>query len=210
VEVAPLGGEVRGMNSGNRSAKKNAWPVLAVAALCLGPFVVAVLLYANRDSFGGFELLENPDRELFASPPAIPLEPLSLASGGQTEPAWSRSRWSLIYASTGPCETECAEALTRLEQVWLSLGGDRDRVQRILLLSAAPEGVTVPDGFVIGLIELSGGDALVDLFGRERLELGRYFVVDPLGNIILSYPGAADQQGLLDDLERLLAVSRVG
>jgi hypothetical protein len=68
----------------------------------------------------------------------------------------------------------------------------------------------VPDGFVIGLFDVSGGDSLVDLFGRERLEQGRYFVVDPLGNIILSYPDSADQQRLLDDLERLLSVSRVG
>jgi cytochrome oxidase Cu insertion factor (SCO1/SenC/PrrC family) len=198
------------MNDGNRSVKRSAWPIVAIAALCLGPFVVALLLYAGRDSLGGFGQLPNPDRELFASPPTIPLEPLNLAGGGQSKPDWSRSRWSLVYASLATCTADCAVALERLDQVWLSLGGDRDRVQRILLLPEAPPDDMVPDGFVIGLFDVSGGDSLVDLFGREQLEQGRYFVVDPLGNIILSYPDSADQQRLLDDLERLLSVSRVG
>jgi hypothetical protein len=194
----------------NRRVKQSAWPVVAIAALCLGPFVVALLLYAGRDSFGGFELLPNPDRELFASPPTIPLEPLILAGGGRSDPTWSRSRWSLIYASSQPCEANCAAALERLDEVWLSLGGDRERVQRIVLMTEAPSGGAVPNGFVVGLLASLGGGMLIDLFGRERLGQGRYFVVDPLGNIILSYPDSADQQGLLDDLERLLSVSRVG
>jgi hypothetical protein len=51
---------------------------------------------------------------------------------------------------------------------------------------------------------------LVRLLGQERLEAGRYFVVDPLGNVILTYPDDADQGRLREDLERLLDVSRVG
>jgi len=194
---------------------RRAWPIIAVAALCLGPFVVALLLYAGRDSFGGFDQLPNPDRELIENPAVVPLEPLRLADGGRTDPDWARSRWSLIYARSQPCDANCAVALDRLDQVWLALGGERDRVQRLLLVpeedaAGVPDGGAVPDGFVVGLFAGPGGNTLVELLGRERLEQGRYFVVDPLGNIILAYPGTADQQRLLEDLERLLSVSRVG
>ena len=39
---------------------------------------------------------------------------------------------------------------------------------------------------------------------------GRLYVVDPLGNLVLSYPRAADRQGLLKDMERLLKLSHIG
>ncbi len=204
------------MNDGNRGDKRSAWPIIAVAALCLGPFVAALLLYAGRDSFGGFDQLPNPDRELIADPAVVPLEPLELADGSRTEPDWARSRWSLIYASSGPCDADCAAAADRLDRVWLALGGERDRVRKFVLVPEDPDGGSIadgaimPDGFEVGLIDTAGGDALVDALGRERLDQGRYFVVDPLGNIILSYPDTADQQRLLEDLERLLEVSRVG
>jgi cytochrome oxidase Cu insertion factor (SCO1/SenC/PrrC family) len=201
----------------SRSARRrSAWPLIAVGALCLGPFLVAVILYAGRESFGGFGQLPNPDRELIADPATVPLEPLRLADGSRTDSDWARSRWSLIFGTVGPCGEDCAAALDRLDRVWLALGGERDRVRRFLLVREGPDGgivtddITVPEGFTVGVIDIAGAAALVQALGRERLEQGRYFVVDPLGNIILSYPDTADQQRLLDDLERLLAVSRVG
>jgi len=214
----------RGVSGGDGRPRRNVWPLIAVAALCFGPFVAALLLYAGRDSFGGFDPLPNPDRELIANPAVVPLDPLRLADGGHTDPDWARSRWSLIYARSRPCAADCTAAVDRLDRVWLSLGGERDRMRRFLLVpddtgdtgdtdgAAGPgrlEG-SVPEGFTVGLIDTAPGNALADALGRGRLEQGRYFVVDPLGNIILSYPDTADQQRLLEDLERLLEVSRVG
>jgi hypothetical protein len=190
--------------------KARSWPLFAIGALFAGPFVVALLLYAGRGSFGGFEQLPNPDRELFASPPGIPLAPLRLADGSATDPGWARSRWSLIYARMRPCEASCLDALGRLHEVYLALGSERDRVRLVLLVPASAGSTRVPADFLLGILAAPGGDELVRVFGPERLEEGRYFVVDPLGNVILSYPDDADQGRLLQDLERLLEFSRVG
>ena len=203
-----MNNRARDGNATARGGKRGAWPVIAIAALCFGPFLAALLLYAGRDSFGGFDQLPNPDRELFANPAVVPLEPLRLADGSRTDPDWARSRWSLIYARSRACDAGCGAALDRLNRVWLALGGERDRMRRFLLVPEGPD--AVPDGFAVGRLDASGGDGLAAALGRERLEQGRYFVVDPLGNIILSYPDTADQQRLLEDLERLLEVSRVG
>ena len=187
-----------------------AWPLAALAALFFGPFLIAVVLYAGRDSFGGFGQLPNPDRELIANPPAVPLEPLALADGGASEADWARSRWSLIYARIAACQDPCVAALSRLHQVYLALGGDQDRVQQVFLMPASDVGAPVPSGFLVGVVDAPANAGLVAVLGRDRLEQGRYFVVDPLGNLILSYPDDADQGRLLEDLERLLEVSRVG
>jgi cytochrome oxidase Cu insertion factor (SCO1/SenC/PrrC family) len=38
----------------------------------------------------------------------------------------------------------------------------------------------------------------------------RLYLVDPLGNLLMSYPPDAPPRALLDDLERLLKLSHIG
>lgn len=190
--------------------KRGAWPLVALAALFFGPFLIAVLLYAGRGGLGGLEQLPNPDRELIEDPQSIPVAALPLADGSKTVPDWARSRWTLIYARIPACEGRCEAALTRLHQVYLALGGDRDRVQPVFLARASEVRIQVPAEFLTGILDPADGAELIGVLGAERLLEGRYFVVDPLGNVILSYPDDADQSRLLKDLERLLDVSRVG
>jgi hypothetical protein len=65
-------------------------------------------------------------------------------------------------------------------------------------------------GYLVGDVRAPANNELIRLLGPERLAEGRIFVVDPLGNVVASYPADADQGRLLEDLERLLAVSRIG
>lgn len=190
--------------------RRRAWPVLAVAALFVGPLLLAIGLYAARGNFGGFAHLPNPDRELIENPPGLPLVGLDRPGGTATDPGWSRSRWSLIYAKMPACEGRCEAALTRLHQVYLALGGERDRVQLVFLAPSSEAGAAAAADFLIGILDSPSGAELARVLGRDRVGAGRYFVVDPLGNLILSYPADADQSRLLKDLERLLDVSRVG
>ncbi|MDX1561516.1 MAG: hypothetical protein R3305_01240 [Gammaproteobacteria bacterium] len=185
------------------------WPLYAIAALFAGPLVLAVLLYAGRGALD-FGALPNPDRELIATPANLDGTALERPDGSLTDSDWARYRWSLIYARMSRCERQCGDALTRLSQVRAALGEDRDRVQLVFIAPSADAGDGAGGGFAIGLIDGRHRDELIRAFGSERLEQGRYFVVDPLGNVILSYPDDADQTRLLDDLERLLDVSRVG
>jgi len=186
------------------------WPLVGVGALFFGPLIVAMLLYAGRSILGDFAQLPNPDRELIANPPELPLIGLVQADGSTLDPAWSRSRWSLIYAKMPTCDGQCTAALARLNQVYLALGGERDRVQLVFLAPASEVGTNNAAEFLIGILDSPEGAELVSLFRPERLRDGRIFVVDPLGNVILSYPADADQSRLLQDVERLLDVSRVG
>jgi cytochrome oxidase Cu insertion factor (SCO1/SenC/PrrC family) len=186
------------------------WPLALLALLFFGPFLIAVILYSGRGAVGGFGQLPNVDRELIENPETMPLVPLTLADGALTEAGWARSRWSLIYAKMPACEGRCEAALTRLHQVYLALGADRDRVQQVFLAPASEARTPAPAEFLIGLLDVPGGADLISVLGTERLEQGRFFVVDPLGNVILSYPDDADQSRLLQDLERLLEVSRIG
>jgi cytochrome oxidase Cu insertion factor (SCO1/SenC/PrrC family) len=159
---------------------------------------------------GGFGQLPNPDRELIENPFQLPLTGLVQPDGTLLDSAWSRSRWSLIYAKMRACDGQCSQALERLNQVYAALGRDRDRVQQVFLAPTRDVEIAAAAEILIGILDTPEGAELVRLLGPDRLADGRIFVIDPLGNVILSYPADADQSRLLKDLERLLDVSRVG
>jgi cytochrome oxidase Cu insertion factor (SCO1/SenC/PrrC family) len=114
----------------------------------------------------------------------------------------------LIYARISPCEAQCAAELDRLQQVHAALGRDQDRVQRVFLTGDPRESSRRQSGLVAGRLEPRS--SLSMLLGPERIAAGRVFVVDPLGNLVSSYPPDADRRRILEDLERLLDVSKVG
>jgi len=161
-----------------------------VAAVCFGPFAVALFLYYGP--FGQTWLPQLPgSRELLAQPIAVP-------------PEWQddAARWQLIYARMAACEQQCAQHLARLQQVQVALGRDQDRVQRALwhvgdLTDLDPKLVT-------HALDDDVGRGVAEALGPERLNLGRVLVANPRGLVIVSYPPDVEQKELLRDLKRLL------
>jgi cytochrome oxidase Cu insertion factor (SCO1/SenC/PrrC family) len=190
------------------SARSALVPAL-IAATCLGPFVLALLVYYVPNELTE-RRLANPERALLASPMPLPKVPVRMAGGGMTGPDWARYRWSLIYARITPCEGHCASALARLTEVHLALGRNQARVQRVLLVADEDFRMTGDPELLVGYLDGERDAELVGALGLEMLEQGRIFVVDPLGNLVMSYPPEPDQARLLEDLERLLDVSRIG
>ena len=58
------------------------------------------------------------------------------------------------------------------------------------------------------------GDALRSLFalsaGDRPFAGERLYLIDPLGNLMMSYARTADPKGIIKDLSRLLKYSRTG
>ena len=118
------------------------WTVpILIAVACLAPLALALVAYYVPNAFTR-EMLVNPERTLLSSPVPLPAVPLRTA-GGATAPDWARYRWSLIYARITPCEGRCAADLGRLTAVYLALGRNRARVQRVLLLGDMPNSAPI-------------------------------------------------------------------
>lgn len=190
------------------SSRSRRAPIL-IAVACLGPFALAVLAY-YAPTHVTLRPLANPERMLLPHAVPLPAVPLRTAGGGTSGVDWARSRWSLIYARMTPCEGLCASDLARLTAVYLALGRNRARVQRVLLIADEDFRMTGDPTLLVGYLDEGRDAALVRALGADLLEQGRIFVVDPLGNLVMSYPPAPNQQRLLEDLERLLDVSRIG
>ena len=172
------------------------------------PLAVAVVLYYQTDWRPGDT---GNHGELVI--PAAPTPALGLPTpGGEpTDAEFLRNHWSLVYIAREPCDEDCRTALYNGRQMRLALGRLMDRVHRIYLYTgAAPEAAFIarehPD---LLLADASGEEAgrLLEAFSGQA---EGYWLVDPLGNVMMRYPPEQPPRGMLEDIKRLLRLSRIG
>ena len=152
--------------------------------------------------------------------PARPLAALALttADGGQTPPDFLRGKWSLVYVGDGLCDDRCRKALYLTRQSRIALNKDMDRVQRVFLVTGrcCDRGFLAqehPD-LIVARVDDDAAAALLEPFptygGVPLADAGRIFIVDPLGNLLMSYAPTAPDKALLTDMKKLLRLSHIG
>jgi hypothetical protein len=193
---------------------RNRLILVLVLLVCAGPLLLAIgwyLLYS-----GGEGLQTRNHGELVH--PAYPLEarPLEALAGphaGETREFPGDRTWTLVQVAPRGCDQTCRQALWSTRQGRLALGRDMGRVKRVLIASSE----ALERDFLVGehrdltVFDLAAADALVaELRSIAEPEPGRIYLIDPLGNVMMTYPPGHDAQGLIKDLEHLLKASRIG
>jgi cytochrome oxidase Cu insertion factor (SCO1/SenC/PrrC family) len=194
---------------GSRS-RKQIWVLIAAF---VAPLALAFVLYYGMDvrphgSTNKGDLIQ----------PARPLPEVELpGAADQTLAADAlRGKWSMVFIGDGACDARCREALTLMRQTRLALGDKMDRVQRVFLVSENCCDREYLDrehsGLLLGRIDNPAGQALLETFpdAAQAAGLGRIYLVDPLGNLMMKYEPDAPQKGLLEDLKKLLKLSHIG
>ena len=177
-------------------------PQIAVAATATTP-----LVRANQES-GFVDFLS-------ALPQDNPR--LALASLGDF-----RGRWLLVRVGPSSCDEDCLRQLYVMRQLRLTTGRERDRVERLWLVTDAgtPAAQSLAD--YAGTWVLSVPKADTDLWPREIPiqpasaamatvpTAGHLWLIDPLGNLMMRFPLDPDPAKMKKDLMKLLKASRVG
>jgi hypothetical protein len=188
--------------------------LVGLAALFLGPLVLSAALYFGSSLRPSGHVQHG---ELLDPARPLPAVALATADGKFTAADFLRHRWTLIVVTGGDCDPRCAGALEVARIARVALDQDAPRVQRVLL--AAPgccEAVWrggAADGLLTAWLDAADGQKLVAALATRTAPVpqpGRIYVVDPLGNLMLSYPPGADARDLLKDLGRLLRLSQIG
>ena len=178
--------------------------LLLIATVFLGPLVVAAWMY-----YGGHLTPQG------ASNAGALLEPIVNV---EDEVPGTRLRelapegWIMLYADAAPCAEECRDALYKMRQSRKMLGREMDRVERVFLHGdSAPDTVFLEEQHA-GLITLSEQD-LLQMLERKRpgyVQPGGLYLFDPLGNLVMYFPPGLDPREMVDDIKRLLKLSRIG
>lgn len=176
------------------------------------PIVIVLAMYKIDWRPGGAS-----HGELIAPPKPLHVATQNDLQGKPFGAAQWKSKWHLVYVYAPGCTAACAQEVHMLRQVHVSLNQEIDRVQRVLLAPGTQDQAALaalqqryPD-----LVILVGpaADTLTsqfDLPGQPAATSGRTYLVDPLGNLMMSYPAGHQPKGLRDDLMRLLKYSWVG
>ena len=202
---------------------RNLRTLAVLAALFLAPLALAFFTYYGTDWRPGARVnhgqLITPARPLpDVALPRVSLEATTPAAApgtvapGAPAPLF-RKRWSLVYLGGGNCDAACREALYVMRQTRLALNNNMTRVARVFLavsaccdrayLAREHTGLEVLDASV------PAAEPLLAEFPAPRRE-HTLFVVDPLGNLVMSYDAREDPRGLLQDLQKLLRLSHIG
>ncbi len=170
--------------------------LLLVASLFVVPFAAAIALYFSfywRPAVGAHGTLIDPPRPL-------PVDEL-------------QGRWSLVYLAGENCNERSPAVLEELARLRLALDKDAARLQRVLLHAgecAAPDPPSAESDLLVFRATGDDGAALRALFPPATDGSNGIYIVDPHGNLLMSYPATGSARGLLKDLERLLRLSSIG
>lgn len=126
-------------------------------------------------------------------------------------------KWYLTYISSRPCLNQCENALYSLSQIWTALGRKQDRVTTaIMLTDEAQRNIArrLEGSPKLQFVPVST-EQVTNAFGKTDVE--GIYIVDALGNVILTYPLHGDKQeavlasrDILSDMRKLLKLSRIG
>lgn len=184
--------------------------LLLLVAVFFAPLAVAFLLYYGVD--GWRPTGSTNHGELIH--PARPLPQVQLLT--DTDAKFSNSqfqdKWTVVYVGDGQCDTTCRDALVLMRQTRLALNDNAARVQRLFLVTGnccdrAYLQAEHP-GLQIARVDDAAGQRLLATFPADAI--GRIYIVDPLGNLMMGYQPAGLARGLLEDLKKLLKLSHIG
>lgn len=192
------------------------WVMLALAALFLSGLVTSYIIvkigYRPGATQNYGELVE----------PARPITDVMLRDlDGRSLPFSSlKGKWLLIYFGPADCLTPCTRNLYKMRQITLAQGQEAHRVQPVFIVTntAALDVLRFTLKDYPLTIALRGQSAAVrELASQFSVPMGgaldgldRIYVVDPLGNFMMSYPADADPRLMLKDLRQLLRASHIG
>jgi len=191
--------------------------LLILASIFFVPLAIAFWLYYGA---GGWSPQGGTNKGDLLNP-AVPLPAvaLPLQDGTRTAPDFLQGKWTIAYLGKGACDERCRKALYLSRQSRIALNKDMDRVQRVFLATGsccdrAFLAAEHPDLAVVAL----GADpesrtllAQIPVFDGVPVEqAGRLYLIDPLGNLVLSYSSDAPDKALLTDVRKLLRLSHIG
>jgi hypothetical protein len=191
--------------SGAPSQRRARLQFVLIAAVFLGPLLLAAWLY-----FQG-----NPLQPSGRTNHGALLEPIvnigeilpESAIGGLADTAWL-----LLYPNSDACDERCEEALYTIRQSRLMLGREMDRLQRVFLHVESPPDTVFLAAEHQGLITLEDSKLIALLENKRPVDVaaGGYYLVDPLGNLVMYFHPDLNPADMVDDIKHLLRLSRIG
>lgn len=146
--------------------------------------------------------------------PVLPLNNLNLQNemGEPVNISSLQEKWTLAYLSTDGCNEKCQQQIFALRQLRLMNGKNIDRIQRLFVYGELQQNEieSVRSAFP-GLLMATGDNASLKqaeaLFMQKGHEdANRIYLIDPKGNLMMSYPENINPRHIYFDMKKLLKI----
>lgn len=181
--------------------------LLAIAAVVIGPILIAWLMVKLQigipQTHNNQSSLVEP--ELTAQDWQLPLEPVGYGAP-----------WRLLVTAPAECDDSCLALVHEARQIHIATGREANRVEHVLALGQPASG-ELSDQLQHDYPRLEQVPLPLETY-RNSLNVHpaawqqgpQLWVIDPLGRVVLHRDADKPGKHLLDDLRRLLKLSKVG
>jgi hypothetical protein len=197
------------VEQGKKQQREGRWKLFLVIAVCAAPMIASYLAYyvikpQGRTNYGA--LLD---------PRAYPIPALgSTTLDGQPVALDSyRGKWIMLQVNGADCDDACTKKLYHMRQLRLTQGKDRDRVERVWLITDNKPLETQLMREYDGTRMIRAKPELVQAWlpaEPNTTVTDHIYMIDPLGNLMMRFPKDADPNKIKKDLSKLLKASRIG
>lgn len=193
----------------NKQRNKARLKLLALLGVCAAPLIASYFTYyvikpEGRTNYG-----------TILDPRAYPMPQLGSAAldGKPVELSQYQGKWIMLQVDSGACAEPCREKLYYMRQLRTAQGKDRDRVERVWLITDhAPLDTVLMreyDGTHMLRTKLEALQAWLPVESNTTPS-DHLYLIDPLGNLMMRFPKDADPNKVKKDLRKLLKASAIG
>lgn len=193
---------------------RHAKPVYILLVLFIVPFVLAFFMSYTNAAW----VSETSNRGHLIQP-AIDVAAINFlhADGKRPQVDEFHGRWTLLYVEPHQCQQHCQQTIIKLRQVHRALGKEAARVHRALALFSAQESLPAVlqkhyphvSHYVIPANEFAEHVSHT-ASEEDALETGAIYIVDPHGNMMMSYKATVAPDDVYADMKHLLKTSQIG
>ena len=172
--------------------------------------IAGAFLY-TPSSFNNYGDLYTPAREVDNL--------LMQGADGTVEMGSLRRQWVFLVTADSDCSKACEDNILKMRQLRFMQNNDMTRI-RTLFLHTGLSGEVVADlsakyspieAFSASTEDYADWTQVLQLpDAPAEAQLDRFYIIDPTGNLMMSYPASADPNVMKKDIKRLLKASQIG
>lgn len=130
-----------------------------------------------------------------------------------------RRQWIFLITANGECGDLCEKNLLKIRQIRFMQNNNMTRIRPVFIHTGLSTAVSedlrakyVPvENYAIERDDFEQWTKVLRLDDvPEEAQQDRFYVIDPAGNLMLSYPATAEPARIQKDIKRLLKTSQIG
>lgn len=152
--------------------------------------------------------------------PARPVANLEMqGQDGRVELDSFRRQWVLLVKASDECSNACEENILKIRQLRFMQNNNMTRLRTVFIHTGLSDAIASDldakySPIETYKVEKSNFDDWTQVLKLDsapiEAEKDRFYVIDPAGNLMISYPATADPGAIQKDIKRLLKTSQIG